>query len=270
MQTFARLTFAGSVRRFRRRRRKHAEQIYSGAGRGRRPGGFRRTGAEKLIIAGRDGGYAQALSKAVDLYKAKNPGLEVERLELPYGGLYEKATISLREKAGAYDVVMMDDTWAVEFMSNGWLADLDKLGGGADADFVKPAVDVSRYPVGSGPLYALPFVGNVELFAYRKDLFEKYGFGTPKSWTDVVNAAKTISEKEAGVSGVVYRGIKANPIVTGFLPILWAHGARIVDDKGRRAWIRRPPCRPWNSTCRSRPMRRRASKPTIPRKCVMP
>lgn len=189
--------------------------------------------ADKLIIAGRDGGYAQAIAKVVALYKAKHPGLQVEQLELPYGGLYEKATISLREKAGAYDVMMLDDTWAVEFMANGWLADLDKLGGGADADFVKPAVDVCRYPVGSGPLYAIPFVGNVELFAYRKDLFDKYGLKRPIKWTDVVTAAKTISAKEKGVSGVVYRGTKGNPIVTGFLPILWAHGAQVVDAKGQ-------------------------------------
>ncbi len=188
--------------------------------------------ADKLIIAGRDGGYAKALGMAVDMYKAKNPGLEVERLELPYGGLLEKAIISLREKAGAYDVLMLDDTWAVEFMSNGWLADLDKLGGGVNEDFVKPARDVSRFPVGTGPYYAVPFVGNVELFAYRKDLFEKYGFDRPSSWTDVVAAAKAISEKESGVSGVVFRGTKGNPIVTGFLPILWAHGARIVGADG--------------------------------------
>ena len=129
--------------------------------------------ADKLIIAGRDGGYAKALGMAVEMYKAKNPGLEVERLGLPYGGLLEKATISLREKAGAYDVLMLDDTWAVEFMSNRWLADLDELGGGVDEDFVKPARDVSRYPVGAGPYYAVPFVGNVELFAYRKDLLAK-------------------------------------------------------------------------------------------------
>lgn len=191
--------------------------------------------AEKLIIAGRDGGYAKALSMAVELYQAKNPELEIERLELPYGGLYEKATISLREKAGAYDVMMIDDTWAVEFMSHGWLADLDKLGGGIDPDFVKPAVDVSRYPVGSGPLYAIPFVGNVELFAYRKDLFDKNGLARPASWKDVLAAAKTISENESGVSGVVYRGKKANPIVTGFLPILWAHGARVIDGNGQAA-----------------------------------
>ena len=30
--------------------------------------------SEKLIIAGRDGGYAKALSMAVDMYKAENPG----------------------------------------------------------------------------------------------------------------------------------------------------------------------------------------------------
>lgn len=188
--------------------------------------------AETLIIAGRDGGYAKALGMAVEMYKAKNPDLEVERLELPYGGLREKATISLREKAGAYDVMMLDDTWAVEFMSNGWLADLDKLGGGVDEDFVKPARDVSRFPVGTGPFYAVPFVGNVELFAYRKDLLEKHGFGRPNTWTDVVAAAKAVSEKEDGVSGVVFRGTKGNPIVTGFLPILWAHGARIVGVDG--------------------------------------
>lgn len=188
--------------------------------------------AETLVIAGRDGGYGQALKIAVEMYEAKNPGLKTERLELPGGGLLEKVTISMREKSGAYDVIMLDDPWAVEFMANGWLSDLDKLGGGVDEDFVKPARDVSRYPVGSGPFYAVPFVGNVELFAYRKDLFEKHGLARPESWTDVLEAARTISKAEDGVSGAVFRGKKANPIVTGFLPILWAHGARIVDADG--------------------------------------
>ena len=49
----------------------------------------------------------------------------------------------------------------------------------------------------------------------------------------MVAAARIISEAEDGVSGVVFRGKKANPIVTGFLPILWAHGARIVDTDGK-------------------------------------
>ncbi|MEQ9608543.1 MAG: extracellular solute-binding protein, partial [Kiloniellaceae bacterium] len=189
--------------------------------------------AEKLVIAGRDGGYGEALKLAIADYKAARPGVEIELLELTGGGLLEKVTIAMREKAAAYDVIMLDDPWAVEFMANGWLADLDKLGGGVDEDFVKPARDVSRYPVGSGAYYAVPFVGNVELFAYRKDLFDKHGLAKPASWTDVLAAAKTISAKERDVSGVVFRGKKANPIVTGFLPILWAHGARVVDAEGK-------------------------------------
>jgi len=186
--------------------------------------------AADLVIAGRDGGYANALSMAVEAFQDTNPGVDVDRLELPYGGLLEKVTISMRERANAYDVIMLDDTWATEFMSRGWLANLDELGGGIDADFISAAVDVSRYPVGSGPLYAVPFVGNVEMFAYRSDLMDR-----PESWTDVLEAAKRISGLGGDVSGVVFRGIKANPIVTGFLPILWAHGARVVDDDGQSA-----------------------------------
>ncbi len=183
-----------------------------------------------LVIAGRDGGYANALSMAVEAYSAENPGIDVDRLELPYGGLLEKVTISMREGAAAYDVIMLDDTWATEFMSKGWLADLDALGGGVDADFIESAVGVSRYPVGDGVLYAIPFVGNVEMFAYRSDLMDR-----PETWTDVVAAARKVSEMNEGVSGVVFRGIKANPIVTGFLPILWAHGAKVIGDAGEAA-----------------------------------
>ncbi len=183
--------------------------------------------AADLVIAGRDGGYANALAMAVEEFQAANPSVEVDRLELPYAGLLEKVTISMRERASAYDVIMLDDTWATEFMSQGWLADLDQLGGGIDGDFIAAAVDVSRYPVGSGTLYAVPFVGNVEMFAYRSDLMDR-----PESWTDVVEAAKRISASDDQMSGVVFRGIKANPIVTGFLPILWAHGAKIVGEDG--------------------------------------
>ena len=189
--------------------------------------------AEKLVIAGRDGGYASALSMMVDAYKAANPGLEVDRLELPYGGLLEKVTISMREKAKAYDVIMLDDTWAVEFMSRGWLADLDKLGGGLDKDFVGSAVAVSRYPVGSGPLYAVPFVGNVELFAYRSDLLKKHLGGAPKSWSEVLKAAKAVAVGEKGVSGVVFRGKKANSHRDRLPAYTLGHGGAVVDSSGK-------------------------------------
>jgi multiple sugar transport system substrate-binding protein len=54
----------------------------------------------------------------------------------------------------------------------------------------------------NGPLYALPYVGNSQLFFYRKDLFEKHSLEKPATWDDVLAAAKTIHEKEsAGANG---------------------------------------------------------------------
>jgi multiple sugar transport system substrate-binding protein len=185
----------------------------------------------KIVVAGRDGGYGVVLQLAVDMYTAQHPDVEIELLKLPYAGLYEKLVIDLAEGIGAYDIVMLDDTWATEFMSQGWLANLEELGYTPDPDFVATALAVGRYRYPNGALYALPHVGNVELFAYRKDLFEKYGLPTPpKSWLEVMGAAALIDRFEPDVKGVVFRGRKGNPIVAGFLPIFWAFGANIVED----------------------------------------
>ena len=185
----------------------------------------------KIVVAGRDGGYGVVLERAIELYRAQNPDVQIELLKLPYAGLYEKLVIDLAEGIGAYDIVMLDDTWATEFMSQGWLANLEALGYTPDPDFVDNALAVGRYPYPDGALYALPHVGNVELFAYRSDLFEKYGLPhPPKTWLEVLWAAALIDLYEPEVSGVVFRGRKGNPIVTGFLPIFWGFGGRIVED----------------------------------------
>jgi len=186
----------------------------------------------RLAIAGRDGGYGKALELAVRMFKEANPDVRIEQLKPPYGSLYEKLVISFREKSGAYDLVMLDDTWATEYMANGWFLDLEGAGLRGDDDFISTALSVGRYPYKTGSLYALPIVGNVELFAYRKDLFGKYNLGEPKTWLDVLEAAVKIDTAEKDVSGVVFRGTKGNPIVTGFLPILWGFGSRVVDEKG--------------------------------------
>jgi multiple sugar transport system substrate-binding protein len=197
--------------------------------------------AEKeLVIAGRGGTYGEALQLAVDEYLTVNPDIKIELLKLPYAGLMEKVVIDLKEATGAYDLLLMDDTWATGFASANWLTNLTEFfkekGAEIDSDFVGAAVDAARYPYerGKAPVYGLPFAGNVELFVYRNDLFEKYGLAAPPAtWDDVMNAAKTIGEKEEGVYGVVFRGTKGNPITSGFLPIFWAFGAEIVDAEGK-------------------------------------
>ena len=112
----------------------------------------------------------------------------------------------MREGTGAYDLVMMDDTWAPEFIGNGWLKPLPASL--ADADLVPSAVALGRNAAGA--LYALPIVGNVEMFAYRKDLLAKYKLQPPRNWDDVLKIAQTVGGADKSVSGVVFRGTKGN------------------------------------------------------------
>ena len=88
----------------------------------------------------------------------------------------------------------------------------------------------------------MPYVGNSQLFFYRKDLFEKHNLKPPASWEDVLTAAKTIDERErtgspAGgrVYGYVMRAARGNSAVADFMPIFWSFGAEMFDSSGKPA-----------------------------------
>ena len=110
--------------------------------------------AADLVIAGRDDLMGRALEQSVAAYQAEHPDMDIELLKLPYGSLYEKLVIGMREGDSSFDLVMIDDTWATEFMSQGWLAELNE--DRVSQDFIPALTDISRYPVGQGPLYSLP------------------------------------------------------------------------------------------------------------------
>ncbi len=188
------------------------------------------SGPVKIVVAARKGTYSEGLKLAAKEYEAKT-GIKVEVVEFDYAGLHEKLAQEVVQATGAYDVVMMDDPWLPEFASSGLLVPLDDLlasRGGLDPDFIGSAVNVCRY---KGKLYAIPYVGNVQLFVYNKPLFDKYGLQEPKTWQDVLNAAKVIHEKE-GIAGYIFRAAKGNPIVTNLLPIFWGNGVEVVDNNG--------------------------------------
>ena len=188
-----------------------------------------------LTIAGRDGAYGDAMQLAADAYAAQNPNVSFEILKLSGSSLLEQTVVDLGSGTGTYDLLMIDDPNAPRMMQAGWLADLGDLyaarGESVDPDLIPNVMQLGRHPYGpDGTLYALPHVGNVELFAYRRDLAEKYGHSGAQTWNDVLAAAKDIAAGEPDITPILFRGSKGNPIVTGFLPIYWAFGAEILVD----------------------------------------
>jgi multiple sugar transport system substrate-binding protein len=103
------------------------------------------------------------------------------------------------------------------------------MGYEADPDFVKQSMDIGRYPYGEGDLYALPFAGNVQLLFYNKQVLEDAGVSVPESWEDILTIAKAVNGQDGKV-GYVIRGQQGNPIVSDYLPVLWAFGGDVFDE----------------------------------------
>jgi len=197
-----------------------------------------------LTLAINSGVEGDALKQAAQDYEAQT-GIHINIAEFPYANLFEKELIDLNAHSGAYDLIMLDDPWFPKFASLKVLNDLTPLlqkrgKSGPDDDFVPASIALCREPYQTGTLLALPYVGNSQLFFYRKDLFQKNALKEPAAWDDVLAAAKTISEHEttgaAGggkIYGYVMRAAQGNAAVADFMPIFWAFGGEMFDANGQ-------------------------------------
>ena len=198
------------------------------------------TNSKQLTLAVNSGVEGDALKQAALDYE-KQTGVHIQIAEFPYANLFEKELIDLNSRTGAYDLIMLDDPWFPRFATQQFLTDLTPLlqkrgQGGPDADFVATSIALCRHPYQTGALYALPYVGNSQLFFYRKDLFEKHSLKEPLKWEDVQVAAKTIQEKETEGTktyGYVMRAAQGNAAVADFMPIFWAFGGEMFDASGK-------------------------------------
>ena len=198
----------------------------------------------KLTLAVNSGVEGDALKDAARDYEALK-GIKVSIAEFPYDNLFEKELIDLTAATGAYDLIMLDDPWFPRFATERLLADLGQSyqrrgQQGPDSDFVASSIALCKHPYEKGDLYALPYVGNSQLFFYRKDLFERHNLKPPSTWDEVMAAAKTIDEQERNsapgggrVYGYVMRAARGNSAVADFMPIFWSFGAEMFDANGQ-------------------------------------
>lgn len=197
-----------------------------------------------ITLAINSGVEGDALKQAARDYESQT-GIHINIAEFPYANLFEKELIDLTAHSGAYDLIMLDDPWFPKFASLDVLTDLSPLlrqrgMDGPDDDFVAASLALCRHPYQSGALRALPYVGNSQLFFYRRDLFQKHNLKEPATWDDVLAAAKTISEQEmtgapggGKIYGYVMRAAQGNAAVADFMPIFWAFGGEMFDSGGQ-------------------------------------
>ncbi len=181
----------------------------------------------KLVIAARGGSHVDVLEAVKADFEAEN-NCTIEILGLEAADLKQKMSLDSQNPTGAYDLAMADDPWMPELLEADIFLKLSDFGYAEDSDFVKASLDIGRDPYGEGDVYALPFAGNVQLLFFNKQVLDDNGFNVPESWEDVLNIAKAVNGKDGKV-GYVIRGQQGNPIVSDYLPVLWAYGGDVFD-----------------------------------------
>lgn len=199
---------------------------------------------KRLTLAVNSGVEGDALKAAARDYEAQT-GVRIQIAEFPYANLFEKELIDLNAQTGAYDLIMLDDPWFPRFATQDALTDLkplyEKRGRtGPDEDFIQSSIALCKHPYETGALYALPYVGNSQLFFYRRDILQKYNLKEPATWDEVLAAARTINQANVAgapggmqMYGYVMRAAQGNAVVADFMPIFWAFGAEMFDGGGR-------------------------------------
>jgi len=177
-------------------------------------------------------GDQQAIQPLLDEYTAAK-GTKINTAVSDYGTLYTNLNVTLTQATGDYDVVSLDDPWMPQFAGGGFLTNIDELltasGGTVDPDFVPELLALGTFPAGTG-LRGIPWVGNVQVFAWNTDMLAAAGSEVPVTWDDVLALATKITEAGGGTTfGIGLRGKPGNDAATSFLPVLRGFGVDLID-----------------------------------------
>jgi multiple sugar transport system substrate-binding protein len=169
---------------------------------------------KKLKIAIHQGVESVALKEIVAKF-ANDRNFSVEVIELPYDQLYEAELDDVTgKKDHGFDVIMLDDPWMPAMLGIEKAGDDPRLlqlnvPDESIHDFVESTLSVARdptVPASSGnAFYALPFVGNSQLFMHRRGENRSYA-----DWNEVIEG------------GYIMRVGAGNQIVTDFVPMVWS------------------------------------------------
>ena len=166
-------------------------------------------------------------------------GIKVGAEQMPEQQSRQKTVIEFNSGRTSFDVVHLSyHVQKRQFAKGKWMEDLRPM----FASAAPPDFDQKDYSAG-GMFYATQNDGRIDslplnldpwILYWNKDLFAAKGVAYPKSYAEILEAAKKLHDPANGVAGFVGRGLKnANvPLWTGFF-LGW--GGQFFDANGKLA-----------------------------------
>lgn len=192
-------------------------------------------------------GSGNLVHEGMKRYAIEESGVEIEPTFLPFNNLYTKVSNMLENGSTAYDLIQGDgQMWPT------WYSNIDPVRQWLPEDipddkFVETTLTGGTWPYPGSPpipsaegvdqqLRALPVVGNAQIFAYNKRLYEEVGAETPTTWNDVHQTGKKITNQVQDTFGYTLRGKRGDPVFANFSSIGFSKAGQVFDDEWRYNW----------------------------------
>ncbi|MCU1527730.1 MAG: sugar transporter substrate-binding protein [Frondihabitans sp.] len=185
------------------------------------------------------------LKAVAKTFEKANPNIkiELEPIAAQNDDYYTKLALMERSPSTAPDIIY-EDTFKVKAdAAAGYLLPLDQYTK-TWSDWSKFFASAKQAGVGSdGKTYGIPMGTDTRAIWYNKQLFAKAGLPvpwTPKTWADVLSAAKTVKEKLPGVVPLnVYSGKPQGEGSTmqGFEMLLYGTPGGTLYDASSKKWV---------------------------------
>jgi len=164
----------------------------------------------------------------------KQTGIKVRVDAIDYAQLQQKQILNMQGKTGAYDVVYVPENWYQQYIKAGYLASLDDLLKDpavgvtvSTADYDKTAIGITS---SGGKLYGLPDSTQTDLLCYDKDKFSAAGLSEPKTWDDLLAAAKYFKDHGSGIAMPARQG---TAIVDMLITLAKGNDSSVITQDGK-------------------------------------
>ncbi len=188
----------------------------------------RASGTTIVFKHGKIAGDPKPFRDLLDRFEREHPGMKVKDETLPSSTdeQHQFYAINLDSRSVDFDVLSLDVIWVPEFARAGWLRDLtDVLPGGERNAFFPGPIEAVTY---RGRMFAGPWYIDAGLLYYRKDLLKEYKRHVPKTWQELVDTAKYITQREKGLYGFIWQGKQYEGLVCNALEFIWSNGGEVL------------------------------------------
>jgi multiple sugar transport system substrate-binding protein len=142
--------------------------------------------------------------------------------------LHQQVLLNSQAKVSAYDLIPVDLPQFGEYKDILMdLTPLIKKYNYDPSDFQKAAWEGAQQ---GGMQLGFPVQPQPEIFAYRKDIFDKYGVKPPETTEEMLEVAKKLNNAEPGMAGMCWNGQRGTPLGQAFIQILGSYGQPPIDE----------------------------------------